>query len=149
MDGELKPNDTPRDTFKTVEQTIDLPDAGFVVGIPTLNRFDLLPRSIDAILAGSVVPAARIAARLRVVHDVTGAGDNFLAVLGCARGLGVSWPVAAELANVAAGLQVERHGCVPVTLAELQTEVEYERATIAGPGCNPVVRDRGWLAEAG
>lgn len=58
MDGELKPTGTPRDTFKTVEQTIDLPDAGFVVGIPTLNRFDLLPRSIDAILAGSVVPAA-------------------------------------------------------------------------------------------
>lgn len=91
----------------------------------------------------------RIAARLRVVHDVTGAGDNFLAVLGCARGLGISWPVAAELANVAAGLQVERHGCVPVTLTELQAEVEYERATIAGPGRDTAVRGRGWLAEAG
>lgn len=32
--------------------------SGFVVGIPTLNRFDLLAGCIDAILTGSVVPDA-------------------------------------------------------------------------------------------
>lgn len=60
-----------------------------------------------------------LAARCRVVHDVTGAGDQFLAVLGCVKGIGGSWYEAAELANAAAGLQVERHGCVPIMLDEL------------------------------
>ena len=72
----------------------------------------------------------QIAARPRAVHDVTGAGDNFLAALGCARAQGVSWPTAAALANLAAGLQVERHGCVPVTLMELSAEVDRENADV-------------------
>lgn len=64
-----------------------------------------------------------IPAKARAVHDVTGAGDQFLAVLGCAKAAGASWLEAAELANAAAGLQVERHGCVPVTLFEIAHEV--------------------------
>lgn len=62
-------------------------------------------------------------ARVRAVHDVTGAGDQFLAVLGCAKAAGASWLGAAELANAAAGLQVERHGCVPVNRFELSREI--------------------------
>jgi D-beta-D-heptose 7-phosphate kinase/D-beta-D-heptose 1-phosphate adenosyltransferase len=61
-----------------------------------------------------------ITSRARSVYDVTGAGDQFLAVLGCARATGAGWEDATELANFAAGLQVERHGCVPVSLADLQ-----------------------------
>lgn len=64
-----------------------------------------------------------IPAKARAVHDVTGAGDQFLAVLGCARAAGATWLEAAELANAAAGLQVERHGCVPVTLFEIAHEI--------------------------
>ncbi len=64
-----------------------------------------------------------IPAKARAVHDVTGAGDQFLAVLGCAKAAGASWLEAAELANAAAGLQVERHGCVPVNRCELAHEV--------------------------
>lgn len=64
-----------------------------------------------------------IPAKARAVHDVTGAGDQFLAVLGCAKAAGASWREAAELANTAAGLQVERHGCVPVNLFEIAREV--------------------------
>ena len=64
-------------------------------------------------------------ARARVVHDVTGAGDQFIATLTCARAAGIDWPEATELANAAAGLQVERHGCVPVTAAELITEMNH------------------------
>lgn len=83
-----------------------------------------------------------IAARPRDVHDVTGAGDQFLAVLACARCCGGSWFTAAELANVAAGMQVERHGCVPVTIEELIHEISNdtdrtlagsEASTTAGP----------------
>jgi rfaE bifunctional protein kinase chain/domain len=69
------------------------------------------------------LPVNAISAKPLMVHDVTGVGDQFLAVLGCIRASGVSWLQAAELANVAAGLQVERHGCVPVTIQELIQEI--------------------------
>lgn len=68
--------------------------------------------------AGSV----RIESQGRAVHDVTGAGDQFLAVLGCLRAVRADWFEAAGLANLAAGMQVERHGCDPVTLEQLQQE---------------------------
>jgi D-beta-D-heptose 7-phosphate kinase/D-beta-D-heptose 1-phosphate adenosyltransferase len=57
--------------------------------------------------------------RSREVKDVTGAGDTVLAMicLGIANGLDLS--VAVQLANVAAGISVERLGCVQVTLAEV------------------------------
>ena len=53
------------------------------------------------------------------VKDVTGAGDTVLAMisLGLANHLDLS--EAAELANIAAGLSIERLGCVQVTLPEI------------------------------
>jgi D-glycero-beta-D-manno-heptose-7-phosphate kinase len=53
------------------------------------------------------------------VKDVTGAGDTVLAMicLGLANGLDIQ--VAAQLANIAAGLSIERLGCVQITLSEL------------------------------
>lgn len=63
---------------------------------------------------------AKIPSRARAVHDVTSAGDQFIATLACARAAGMDWIAAAELANQAAGLQVERHGCQPVTAQELE-----------------------------
>lgn len=63
-----------------------------------------------------------LASRTRVVHDVTGAGDQFIAALTLGRCLGMNWMQSATLGNLAAGLQVERHGCVPVTDKELLTE---------------------------
>ncbi|MCC6581304.1 MAG: D-glycero-beta-D-manno-heptose 1-phosphate adenylyltransferase [Phycisphaeraceae bacterium] len=55
----------------------------------------------------------------RAVYDVTGAGDMVLAMLAAAKGNGASWPAAVALANVAAGLEVERFGVVPIKLAEV------------------------------
>ncbi len=66
-----------------------------------------------------------IPAQARAIHDVTGAGDQFISVLGCARGAGASWFDAARLANTAAGLQVERHGCVPVSIDQLKQELHH------------------------
>lgn len=75
----------------------------------------------------------RIRAKRRHVHDVTGAGDQFLAVLGCVLAVGGRWQMAAELATVAAGLQVERHGCVPVTVQEITDEVNSDFSRQAVP----------------
>jgi D-beta-D-heptose 7-phosphate kinase/D-beta-D-heptose 1-phosphate adenosyltransferase len=61
----------------------------------------------------------------REVCDITGAGDMVLAVTGLCRAAGLPLEAAARLANIAAGLQVQRPGVAPVSRAEL-------RAALAG-----------------
>jgi D-beta-D-heptose 7-phosphate kinase/D-beta-D-heptose 1-phosphate adenosyltransferase len=55
----------------------------------------------------------------REVYDVTGAGDMVVSVLGMALAAGATPTEAAALANVAAGLEVEHVGVVPVTRDEI------------------------------
>ncbi|MEO1235541.1 MAG: D-glycero-beta-D-manno-heptose 1-phosphate adenylyltransferase [Planctomycetota bacterium] len=55
----------------------------------------------------------------RAVYDVTGAGDMVLAALAAARAQDAAWLDAVALANVAAGLEVEKSGVVPIPLDEL------------------------------
>ena len=76
-----------------------------------------------------------IPTRVRSVYDVTGAGDMMLAVLGLLAGAtfppeqspGIDDMVC--LANVAAGLEVERFGCVGISRNEIIAELvrEYHR----------------------
>lgn len=73
-----------------------------------------------------------IPAETRNVVDVTGAGDQFLAALTLARVAGLDWYQAACRANIAAGLQVERQGCHPVTRAELDHATRTLAATTSG-----------------
>ncbi|MEM1097329.1 MAG: D-glycero-beta-D-manno-heptose 1-phosphate adenylyltransferase [Planctomycetota bacterium] len=65
--------------------------------------------------------------RARAVYDVTGAGDMVLAALAAATaqaGFGeTDWPNAVALANLAAGLEVEKPGVVPIPLDDLLLEV--------------------------
>jgi D-beta-D-heptose 7-phosphate kinase/D-beta-D-heptose 1-phosphate adenosyltransferase len=68
------------------------------------------------------------AARPRSVYDVTGAGDMVLAMLGLCLATGIELPPAIQLANVAAGLEVEKLGVVPVTRAEILHELGSCRA---------------------
>ena len=67
----------------------------------------------------------------REVFDVTGAGDMVLAVLGAALGADATPAEAARLANVAAGLEVEKVGSVPVTTEEIAARLA-ERAPARG-----------------
>lgn len=55
----------------------------------------------------------------RQVYDVTGAGDMVLAALGFSLAAGADWPTMIDLANLAAGMEVERLGVSPLTRAEL------------------------------
>ena len=72
------------------------------------------------------------------VCDITGAGDMVLSVLGLALALGADWPDAITLANTAAGLEVQRLGCAPVSrmelLAELTKQREHVRSDAGTPG---------------
>lgn len=58
-------------------------------------------------------------AQVREVRDVTGAGDTVLAVVTAAIANQLDLSDAALLANVAAGMAVERIGCARISLAEL------------------------------
>jgi D-beta-D-heptose 7-phosphate kinase/D-beta-D-heptose 1-phosphate adenosyltransferase len=65
-------------------------------------------------------------ARPRQVFDATGAGDMVLAMLTAARAAGADWVESVALGNVAAGLEVERFGTVPIKPAEIIQEILSE-----------------------
>jgi len=53
------------------------------------------------------------------VYDITGAGDMVLATLGLCLASNIPLSDAAQLANIAAGLEVERLGVAPSTRQEV------------------------------
>jgi D-beta-D-heptose 7-phosphate kinase/D-beta-D-heptose 1-phosphate adenosyltransferase len=79
-----------------------------------------------AYLATSDGEKQLLSSRPRQVADATGAGDTVLAMLCMARAAGASWAEAVALGNVAAGLEVERLGCVPITPAEIIHDLMIE-----------------------
>jgi len=64
-------------------------------------------------------PPQHLPARARAVYDVTGAGDMVLAMLAASLSNGADWTTAVALTNVAAGLEIERFGVVPIELGEI------------------------------
>ncbi len=57
--------------------------------------------------------------RSKEVKDVTGAGDTVLSMICLALANGLDMDAAVQLANIAAGISIERLGCVQVTLSEI------------------------------
>jgi D-beta-D-heptose 7-phosphate kinase/D-beta-D-heptose 1-phosphate adenosyltransferase len=66
------------------------------------------------------------AARARQVFDVTGAGDTVVAVLAAALAVRAELAIAAELANIAAGVVVGQVGTTPCSAAALLAEISHE-----------------------
>ncbi|MDB5386236.1 MAG: D-alpha,beta-D-heptose 7-phosphate 1-kinase, partial [Planctomycetaceae bacterium] len=77
----------------------------------------------------------------RAVYDITGAGDMVLAALGLCLANGVNVFDAARIANLAAGLEVERFGITPVTRQEI-TAVAATQSVSAPANIRPKVRDK-------
>lgn len=65
--------------------------------------------------------------RARSVYDITGAGDMVLAMLGLAVASGVNFESAVQLANVAAGLEVDRTGVCALTREEIRRELQVHQ----------------------
>ncbi|MDD4890923.1 MAG: bifunctional heptose 7-phosphate kinase/heptose 1-phosphate adenyltransferase, partial [Phycisphaerae bacterium] len=83
----------------------------------TLDKEGIYLGSRDG--TGTLIPT-----RPRTIYDVTGAGDMVLAVLGVCWGQAGLLPVeAVALSNMAAGLEVEKFGSVPISREELLAEV--------------------------
>lgn len=65
--------------------------------------------------------------RSKEVKDVTGAGDTVLAMISIALANGLDIKHAAQLANIAAGMAIERVGCARIHLADMATRLlEYD-----------------------
>lgn len=84
------------------------------------------------VLVSAGEPPRHFPTRSRSVYDVTGAGDMVLAVLGLARAAHLPWETGAALANVAAGLEVEKQGISLVSRAEIWSELSRSAKTGAG-----------------
>ena len=96
---------------------------------------DVLVLTLDrqgAMLFEADAPPMLAPTRARSVYDVTGAGDVVLAMLAAAVSNGATWPQAVALANVAAGLEVERFGVVPIELDEVLVSLLEEQGAAAG-----------------
>jgi rfaE bifunctional protein kinase chain/domain len=61
--------------------------------------------------------------RSKEVKDVTGAGDTVLAMVSVALGNKLEMADAAQLANVAAGIAIERLGCARINLSDLASRL--------------------------
>jgi D-beta-D-heptose 7-phosphate kinase/D-beta-D-heptose 1-phosphate adenosyltransferase len=66
------------------------------------------------------------------VYDVTGAGDIVLAALALGRGGGLEWRECVELANVAAGLEVEAFGATPIPMSQIHKELLTMQSDLLG-----------------
>jgi D-beta-D-heptose 7-phosphate kinase / D-beta-D-heptose 1-phosphate adenosyltransferase len=77
------------------------------------------------ILVSNEKPDRRFSTRPRAVQDVTGAGDMVLAMAGLCRASGLSWDATVPLANLAAGLEVERFGVAAVSRADIAADIGW------------------------
>ncbi len=93
-----------------------LDDLGMSFVLITLDREGMYLKQSDGY--GVHLPTSP-----REVFDVSGAGDMVLSVLACALASGATPHEASALANVAAGLAVERVGAVPVAREEISARL--------------------------
>lgn len=70
--------------------------------------------------------------RAREVYDVTGAGDTVISVLAAGLAAGDSMPMAAMLANAAAGIVVQKFGAATVSVPELRRALQRQHDSELG-----------------
>ncbi|MBP8910015.1 MAG: bifunctional heptose 7-phosphate kinase/heptose 1-phosphate adenyltransferase [Phycisphaerae bacterium] len=92
-----------------------------------------------------------IPARTRNVYDVTGAGDVVLATLAVSLAAESDYPTAAHLANIAAGIEVERFGAAPVTASEMIHEIaeQYGARNVKLRSLESLMEEINWRRSRG
>ena len=106
-----------------LRETLDLPSV-----VVTLDREGMVLDAGDDC-------RGQVKATARHVRDITGAGDMAQAMLGFASALQIPLERSLELANLAAGLEVEREGVEPVTWEEIIASV----ARSSNPSADKIV----------
>jgi D-beta-D-heptose 7-phosphate kinase/D-beta-D-heptose 1-phosphate adenosyltransferase len=103
---------------------------GLDLGIITLDRDGMA--LVDRDGTANLFPT-----RPRAVYDITGAGDMALAMIGVALAARIAPAAALQLANVAAGLEVEKVGVAVIPRGEIrQRLVDESRAAGGNESCS-------------
>ncbi|HVX15478.1 MAG TPA: D-glycero-beta-D-manno-heptose 1-phosphate adenylyltransferase [Pirellulales bacterium] len=108
---------TPADAFRAADQLRR--DLELELGIVTLDRDGMA--LVDRDGSANIFPT-----RPRAVYDITGAGDMALAMIGMALAAQIPPPQALQLANVAAGLEVEKVGVAVIPREEVRQRLVEE-----------------------
>jgi D-beta-D-heptose 7-phosphate kinase/D-beta-D-heptose 1-phosphate adenosyltransferase len=95
--------------------------AGLRMALVTLDRDGMVLVQADG--QGEAFPTCS-----RKIYDITGAGDMVLAMLGLCFGGNTSFRAAVRLANVAAGLEVERPGVAVLRRDEIASSLAADHA---------------------
>jgi D-beta-D-heptose 7-phosphate kinase/D-beta-D-heptose 1-phosphate adenosyltransferase len=92
-----------------------------------------------------------VPARPRTIYDVTGAGDAVLATLAVSLARDSDYPVAVHLANVAAGIEIEKFGAAPVTISEMVHEIteRYGAKTTKLRSLDALLEELKWARSQG
>jgi D-beta-D-heptose 7-phosphate kinase/D-beta-D-heptose 1-phosphate adenosyltransferase len=119
------------ETEKATGLPVDTPEQWQAAAERLLEKLDLEAAVVTLDASGSFLATRDgerrwLRTRARQVFDVTGAGDMVHATVTVARAGGATWSEAVALANVAAGLEVERFGCVPIRPEEIIQELLVE-----------------------
>ena len=119
----LTPNRTEAGlaTGVAVEGTEDFePAARLLISKVNLDAVIITLDKHGLYLARRRGPSRLIPTFPRAVFDVTGAGDMILSTLGLALASHLDLETSAELANLAAGIEIEKLGATPVTINEMR-----------------------------
>lgn len=116
----LKPNLTEAYAAAKLPQEISLDEVAVTIlrtcGVEQL----LVTRSQEGIsLFNRTGERTDFPVRSKEVKDVTGAGDTVLAMISIALANGLDIKFAAQLANIAAGIVIERIGCAQISLSDM------------------------------
>jgi D-beta-D-heptose 7-phosphate kinase/D-beta-D-heptose 1-phosphate adenosyltransferase len=114
-------------------RSIDNTDDAFRAGGELLDRLDLEAAIVTLDKDGMALcdrngARALFPTRPRQVYDITGAGDMVMSVLALTLAGGADYPAAIRLANVAAGLEVEKIGVATVTREEILNDLLHTAA---------------------
>jgi D-beta-D-heptose 7-phosphate kinase / D-beta-D-heptose 1-phosphate adenosyltransferase len=127
----IKPNrlETQRATGLAIDKPLDALTAGRQLCRKLESRMALVTLDRDGMVLVERNGYGEIFTpeRARAVYDITGAGDMVLAVFGLCLASGSEASDAVQLANVAAGLEVERAGVVVVSRDEIRSELHSGR----------------------
>ena len=100
----------------------------------------LITRGAQGMTLVDELGAMQVAAHAREVYDISGAGDTVIATLSVLVGQGLEPGVCVRLANLAAGVVVQKVGTTPIDLAML-------KAAVLGAGSERKVLDRALLLQ--
>lgn len=84
----------------------------------------LITLSENGVLFDDETESFQVAAHLRNISDVSGAGDTVVSVAALCLAANASSKLIAEISNVAGGLVCEKSGVVPIELMELEKECQ-------------------------